>query len=219
MQLKVCRTVGVAAGLAVTMCGIGAAQRLSLAPQIGFYIPTENLYELASGSSFHQLEAGPSFGARLGIWFGSRFGIEASGAYVPTTFKLTQGTQQIASEDARLFNGSGQVILFLLPRTGLLSLYLSGGVGVVSRGGVAFTNEADNTDIAGVAGAGAGINLGPLALTVGADLFSYSAKYVGTTQISESLKQRDIQLKLGLAYHSGEDCRADSPSTSKLSDL
>src|SRR5262245_42464630 len=94
-------------GLATAAARPALAQRLSLSPQIGFYIPTENLYELASGSSVNQLEAGPSFGARLGVWFGNRLGIEASGAYVPTTFKLSQGSQEIASEDAKLFNGSG----------------------------------------------------------------------------------------------------------------
>ena len=44
-----------------------SAQQLSLSPQIGFYIPTENLYRLTStgtsGDDF-KLEAGPSFGAR-----------------------------------------------------------------------------------------------------------------------------------------------------------
>src|SRR5512143_1673750 len=77
-----------------------AAQHLSLTPQIGFYIPTRNLPELATGGEFTEIEAGPSFGGRLGLWFGSRFGIEATGAYIPTTYKLTQGSSNPTSQDA-----------------------------------------------------------------------------------------------------------------------
>jgi len=191
------------------MTGIAAGQGLSFAPQIGFYIPTQNLYELAGGDAY-KLEAGPSFGARLGYWFGNRFGIEATGAYIPTTFVLASGSSTVQSQDAKLFNGSGQAVFYLLPRTSPLSLYLSGGVGVVSRGGVAFTDDAETTDVTGVVGAGAGISLGGMALTVGADLFAYSAAYAGSAQTSESLTQRDVQLKLGLGipFGGGSQLRA-----------
>lgn len=178
------------------------AQGLSFAPQIGFYIPTQNLFELAGGEAY-KLEAGPSFGARLGYWFGDRFGIEAAGAYIPTTFALSSGGSTVTTEDAKLFNGSGQAVFYVLPRTSPLSLYLSGGVGVVSRGGVAFTDAAETTDVTGVIGAGAGISLGGLALTLGADLFAYNAAYAGSSQTSESFQQRDIQLKLGLGIPFG----------------
>jgi len=177
-------------------------QRLSFAPQIGLYVPTQNLYELAGGTT-SKLEAGPSFGARLGLWFGSRFGVEATGAYVPTTFSISSGSNQVLSEDARLFDGSGQAVFFLLPRTSVVTFYVSGGVGVISRGGVAFTDAAKTTDVAGVVGAGAGINVGVIALSVGADLFAYSAAYSGGSQTSESFQQRDLQLKLGLGIPFG----------------
>jgi hypothetical protein len=183
--------------------GSAAAQQLSFTPQIGFYIPTEKLADLATGGDVSELEAGPSFGGRLGLWFGSRVGIEAAGSYVPTTFKLDQGTQQMVSEDAKLFIGSGQLVVFLLPRTGLLSLWLSGGVGVVSRGGVAFTASAHKTDVAGTVGAGAGLNLGPIALNVGADFLGYSAAYASSTQTIAEVRQRDVHLKLGFGIPFG----------------
>ena len=113
-----------------------AAQHLSLTPHIGFYIPTEQLAQLATGGTKDdfKLEAGPSFGARLGLWFGNRFGVEVGGSYVPTTFQLTGNTGgQIEKKDAKLFLGSAQGVLFLIPRTSFFTLYLSGGVGVVSR--------------------------------------------------------------------------------------
>lgn len=191
-----------AAVLAGTSAAPLTAQGFSVSPQIGFYIPTQNLYELANGETY-KLEAGPSFGARLGYWFGSRFGIEASGAYIPTTFAFTSAGSQVTSQDAKLFNGSGQAVLYILPRTSPLSLYLSGGVGVVSRGGVAFTDDAESTDVTGVIGAGAGISLGGMALTIGADLFAYNAAYAGSAQTSETFQQRDLQLKLGLGIPFG----------------
>ena len=92
------------------------AQRLSLSPELGFYVPTEKLTQLSSGSDFSQLEAGFAFGARIGVWFSRRLGVEVSGAYVPSTYKLSDGNT-ITKQKAKLFLGSGQVVLFLLPRT------------------------------------------------------------------------------------------------------
>jgi hypothetical protein len=191
------------AALAALLLGAvtpAAAQRLSITPQIGFYVPTEKLTELAAGGQFSEIEAGPSFGARLGLWFGSRIGIEAGGAYVPTTFKVDQGSQNVTSQDAKLFVGSGQLVVFLLPRTGIFSLHLNGGVGVVSRGGVAFTSAADKSDLAATVGAGAGVRLGVVAVTVGADLMSYTA---GSTVTNSDLRQKDVHLKLGLGIPFG----------------
>lgn len=196
----------VISGALAGVSGPAAAQRVSFAPQIGIYVPTQKLSELASGGDVSQLEAGPMFGARLGLRFGRRLGIAATGAYIPTTFSLSSDNT-VTKNDAKLFTGSGQVVFFLLPPRSLLSLFLSGGVGVVSRGGVAFTNASKKTDVSGVFGAGAGINLGLIALTVGADLFAYSAEPEGSTQTSDKLRQRDIHLKLGFGIPFGGDER------------
>lgn len=205
MQPLSVRSLRLMAPLAlVAFAGPAAAQSLSLAPQIGFYIPTEVVSQAATGGAFTELEGGLSFGARLGVRFGKRLGIHATGAYVPTTFKLAQGSQNVTSEDAKLFLGSGQVVFFLLPPSSFLSLFVNGGVGVVSRGGVAFTSQAKKTNVAGVFGAGAGVRLGGLSVNAGADLFSYSAAYQGSTQLtSETISQRDIQVKLGLGIPFG----------------
>jgi hypothetical protein len=200
------RPVFLATVLGLAVAGPGSAQHLSLTPHIGFYIPTEQLYQLATSSTSNdfKLEAGPSFGARLGLWFGNRLGIEVGGSYVPTTFQLTglNGGSPV-KQDAKLFIGSGQAVLFLIPRTSFFSLYLSGGVGVVSRGGVAFTKEASTSDLGGTFGAGAGINLGFIQLTAGADLVSYKAKYLGSTAVTQELKQKDVALKLGFGIPFG----------------
>ncbi len=181
-----------------------AAQKVRLTPHIGFYIPTERLYDLASGSQGDdfQLEAGPSFGARLGMWFGNRFGMEVGGSYVPTTFLLGGGGSPV-SQDAKLFIGSAQMVLFLLPPSGPLSVFLTGGLAAVSRGGVAFTNETTTTNLGGVFGAGAGLNLGPISLTAGADLVTYKADYRGSYATTQQLSQKDINLKLGFGIPFG----------------
>ncbi|HEV8598195.1 MAG TPA: hypothetical protein VGQ69_02435 [Gemmatimonadales bacterium] len=93
-------------------------------------------------------------------------------------------------------------MLFLLPRTSFFTLFLNGGVGVISHGGVAFTGASDKNDLSGVFGGGAAIQLGGLALTAGAELFNYSSTAL-STQTGEAQKQRDIHLKLGFGIPFG----------------
>lgn len=194
-------TLGVAGAL-LTLSGAAAAQHLSLRPQLGFYIPTENLVEVSQTGEIAKLEAGPSFGGALGLRFGSHFGIEANGAYVPTTFSRSTGGT-LEKHDAKLFLGSALATFHVLPPSSPLILFVNGGVGVISHGGVAFTSAADKTDLSGVFGAGAGIRLGGLQLIAGADLYRYTAKFEGSTQTEGNLKQLDFALKLGLGFGGG----------------
>ncbi len=178
------------------------AQNFSISPEIGFYIPTENLVEIANGTA-GELEAGPSFGLRLGIGLGRRVSLSVGGAYVPTTFEFSQSGGPVTERDARLFTGAGMLVLYLIPPSSPLSIFLNGGVGVISRGGVAFTDDSENTDVSGVFGGGASIRLGGLAVTAGADAYSYKATYEGTTAITSEVTQLDINLRLGLGVPFG----------------
>lgn len=150
-----------------------------------------------------ELEAGPSFGLRLGIGLGRRVMLSLGGAYVPTTFKIQQSGGPVTEEDARLFTGAGQLVVYLIPPSSPFSIFLNGGVGAVSRGGVAFTEDAEKTDISGVFGGGASIRLGGLARTAGADAYSYKAQYEGTSAVESEITQLDINLKLGLGVPFG----------------
>lgn len=199
MSIRLALTVALATAFVPVKA---AAQRLSLAPEIGVYIPTEKLVDATNGT-VGEMEAGLSLGARLGLRFGDRIGLSVSGAYVPTTFALDPAGGQPERRDARLFNGAGQVVIHLLPPSGMLSVFLNGGVGVISRGGVAFTNAAENTNVTGVAGAGASVRLGGIALSAGAELFSYKARYEPGGISSSELSQRDIQIRLGLGLPFG----------------
>jgi hypothetical protein len=201
------RTAWLALGgvaLALAAGSNAQAQHLSLSPQIGLYVPTKAMYDAATTGDIYQMEAGPSFGARIGLWFGKRVGIDLSGNYVPTSFKLENGGTAVSQQDAKLFTGAGQIVIFLIPSSSPLSLYVNGGVGVVSRGGVAFTSEASSSDVSGVFGGGAAVHLGPIGLHVGADLFSYKAQYQGSTATAQELQQLDVQLHLGLGVPFGK---------------
>jgi hypothetical protein len=177
------------------------AQEFTFTPQIGLYVPTENLAELTNGGAY-RLDAGPSFGARFGLRFGSRIAVDVSGNYVPTTLSLPEGSTD-SDKEAKLFTGAAQLVVFLLPNTSPVAVYLNGGLGLVGRSGEAFTNASDKSDLAGVFGAGAAIRLGGLALHLGADLYSYSATVTGVGFTSDSFKQLDFQIKLGLGIPFG----------------
>ncbi len=175
---------------------------LSLRPQIGIYVPTENLVQVSQTGAIGKLQAGPSFGAAVGLQFGSHFGVEANGAYVPTTFEAgTSGSFQ--KQNARLFLGSALAVIHILPSTSPVLLFVDGGVGVISHGGVAFTSEAKNTNLSGVAGAGVGIRLGGIQLIAGTDLYRYTANYQGSQQTASQLSQTDFAIKLGLSLGMG----------------
>jgi len=73
----------------------------------------------------------------------------------------------------------------------------------MSRGGVAFTDAAETTNLSGVVGAGATLRLGGIALSAGAELFSYTAEYDPDGLSTSALSQRDIQIRLGLGFPLG----------------
>lgn len=183
--------------------GARVEAQLSLTPEIGFYIPTEKLIDAANGT-VGELEAGPSFGLRLALGLGSRVRLSVGGSYVPTTFALQPGgSGQVEQRDARLFTGAAQLMFFLIPPTSPLSVFINGGVGAVSRGGVAFTDDAETTDVSGIFGGGAQLNLGGISLLAGADVFSYKAAYTGTQAVTSEIKQLDVQVRLGLGFGLG----------------
>ncbi len=181
---------------------VQAQTRLSFAPQVGFYIPTEKLQSVATTGVVDSLEGGFAFGARIGATFGKHLGVSFSGNYVPTTYQIGSGSS-LQKRDAKLFTGAGQLVVFILPITSPLTLFVNGGVGVISRGGVAFTNASKSSYVTGILGAGAGLRLGGIGLSVGADLYNYNAEYLGATQTTSKLKQKDIHLKFGFGVPFG----------------
>lgn len=186
--------------LAASLVGSAQAQRISLAPDVGVYIPTTELIAAASGEQFKQ-EIGMSFGGRFGLWFSNRVGVQLTGTYVPSDLRYSF-TGGETTEDANLWFGSGRVSVAVIPVTSPVYVVLSGGVSVVGRSGTAYEGVEDRSDVGGVAGATVGINLGPVSLFVNADDNVYKASFSGTTAV-ESKTQHDVNLSFGFGVPLG----------------
>ena len=194
----------VVALLAVVPSGLNA--QFSIAPEIGVYVPTTPLVTAAlqgSPGEIGQLkqEIALSIGGRMSIGFG-RFGIEVSGAYTPSSVVLsTSGvTFPDTSVSANLVTGTGQLWVQVLPASSPLSLGLSGGLSVTSRGGDAFAGASNTTDLGGVLGVSLGLRLGPvihLMVTAEDYIYNLDPALVGLPG-AEFKTQHDIHLNFGI---------------------
>ncbi len=172
------------------------AQQLSLAPTVGLYIPTSELIKAASGEQFKQ-QVSFSLGGRIGVWFGSRLGVEATAQYAPSLLKFsTGGLNDEAS--ANILMGSGRLSYFIVPERQPLAILVSGGVGVINRGGDAYADVQNKTDITGTIGASARFRVGSLIqLQVNVEDYIYSPGFAGAAGAEDKI-QNDIQLSFGV---------------------
>lgn len=181
----------------------GLNAQFSIAPTIGVYIPTSPLVSAALGGptpSVSELrqEVAISVGGRMSLGFG-RFGMEVSGGYSPSTLVLSQSGVS-TSADASLLTGTGQVWVQLLPTSSPLSLGLSGGVSLTSRGGEAYASATNTTNIGGVIGATVGFRVGPfvhLMVSVEDYIYNIDASGFGVPGVDVPT-QHDIHLDFGI---------------------
>lgn len=203
------RALLVVAVLAVVMTPPASAQKLSLAPTVGLYMPTTDLVSgIVNGGgtvSFKQ-NLGLAVGGRLGLKFGSHFGISATGSYVPKSLQATvseTGVSQNTDQYTNLWFGTGRVSVWLLPPTSVLSLGVNGGVGVVGRGETVVTDDAgtqytdpSRNDIGGVVGGTVGFNLGGFGLFVSVDDYIYQPSVFEELGVKANT-QNDLQFSFG----------------------
>lgn len=176
------------------------AQRISIAPNIGVYVPTTELVKAASGQDFKQ-EISITLGGRVGLQLGDRLGFEFTGNYAPGNLKITQSGFGDQSQDANIFTGSGRVTLQLLPSKSPIGFQLTGGVGVINRSGDFYANSANKTDFGGTVGATARFRLGSLLrLQVSAEDYIYKPKVEipGFSPSDEKKTQNDVHLSFGI---------------------
>jgi hypothetical protein len=176
------------------------AQKISLTPNLGVYIPTTELVKAANGEQFKQ-EMSITVGGRLGIMLGNRLGFEFTGAYAPSDLKVTASGLGDQSEDANIFTGSGRISYHVIPATSPISFQVTGGVGVINRSGAFYANAEKKTDIGGTVGASAGFRLGSLLrLTVSAEDYLYKpkAEIPGFGPSDEKQTQNDVHLSFGV---------------------
>ena len=181
-----------------------SAQRLSISPTVGVYIPTSELLKAANGEEFKQ-EVGIALGGRLGISFSPRFGIETSVSYVPSklNFQFDQAGAQTKT-DANLLFGTARASLHVIPFTKPVWLTLNGGVSLIKRGGLAYENSVDKTDVGGVVGASVGLNLGGLlSFYVAADDYVYGTRVADPTSTAKQT-QNDVQIAFGFGLPIGK---------------
>jgi hypothetical protein len=176
------------------------AQKISLTPNVGVYIPTAELVKAANGQDFKQ-EMSITVGGRLGIMLGNRLGLEFTGAYAPSDLKVTSSGIGDQSEDANIFTGSGRISYHLIPSTSPISFLVTGGVGLINRSGAFYAGAEKKTDIAGTVGATAGFRLGSLLrLQISAEDYLYKpkAEIPGFSPSDEKQTQNDVHLSFGV---------------------
>ena len=193
---RVCLIAGVLLAVGVRPL---VAQRISIAPNIGVYIPTTELVKAASGKQFKQ-EISLTLGGRLGIFFSQRLGVEFTGDYAPSSLKLTSAGFGDTT-DANIFTGSGRVSFQAIPFTKPIAFLLTGGVGVINRSGAFYKDVAKRTDVGGTFGASLRFRLGRLLrLQLNAEDYIYKPKAdipgFAATEVKKT--QNDIHLSVGL---------------------
>jgi len=173
-----------------------AAQRVSLSPTIGVYIPTSELVKAANGQEFKQ-EVALAVGGRLGLNFGSRFGVVTSVSYVPSNLRFNFNENETTT-DANLLFGTIRANYQVIPFTSPVWLGLNAGGSLVKRGGEAYDSLEDKTETGGVVGATVGFNLGSfLSFYVAAEDYIYGTSFVESGTLEEKQTQNDVQLAVG----------------------
>jgi hypothetical protein len=174
-----------------------SAQKVSLSPTIGVYIPTTELVKAANGDEFKQ-EVGLAVGGRLAVNFSPRFGILTTGTYVPSDLKIDLQTGEQPKQKANLFFGSLRATYFVVPVTSPVWFNVSGGGSYVRRSGDAYENATDKDDIGGVVGTAVGFHLGSmLSFYVAADDYIYGTHIDEATFEADKKTQNDVHLSLG----------------------
>jgi hypothetical protein len=173
-----------------------AAQRVFLSPTLGVYIPTTELVKAANGQEFKQ-EIALAVGGRLGVNFTPRFGIVTSVSYVPSSLRFSFN-QNETKTDANLLFGSARASYQLIPFTSPVWMGLNAGASLVKRGGDAYANLEDKTDVGGVVGATVGFRLGSVvSFYVAADDYIYGTTFADPGTLEEKKTQNDVHLSLG----------------------
>jgi hypothetical protein len=192
-----------AAGGVLLLAGVqpATAQRISIAPNIGVYVPTTELVKAASGDSSFKQEMSITLGGRVGIYFSERLGLELTGAYAPSDLKFTRTGLADQNQDANVFTGSGRLTYQIVPFSGPVAFQVTGGVGVINRSGAFYASTTKKTDIAGTFGASARFRVGKLLrLQLSAEDYLYKPKadIPGFGPSAVKKLQNDIHMAIGL---------------------
>jgi hypothetical protein len=119
-----------------------------------------------------------SVGGRLGVTISPRFGVETSVSYVPSSLRFTFDDTETKT-DANLMLGTVRATFHDIPITSPVWLSFNGGVSMIRRGGEAYAEAEDKSDVGGVVGATVGFRLGTmLSFYVAAEDYIYGSRWV-----------------------------------------
>ena len=178
------------------------AQRVSLSPTIGVYIPTSELVKAANGEEFKQ-EVGLAVGGRLGITLSPRFGIETLGELRAerSPLHLRRERDQDRREPA-LRNRARDAARHPVDPAGVAQPQRRRESGESRRH--AYEDAEDKTDVGGVVGATLGFRLGSmLSFYVAAEDYIYGTQVEETGLGGESRTQNDVQIAVGFGFPVG----------------
>jgi hypothetical protein len=193
---------GILTAAALTLTASAEAQRVSMSPTIGVYIPTSELVKAAEGEEFKQ-EVALSVGGRLGLTLSPRFGIETSVSYVPSSLRFTFDETQTTT-DANLLLGTVRASFHAIPMTSPVWLTINGGASMIRRGGEAYEEVEDRSDVGGVVGATVGFRLGStLSLYLAAEDYIYGTRVEDADLGDRSKTQNDVQIAVGFGFPVG----------------
>jgi hypothetical protein len=179
---------------------LSAQSRLSIAPTIGVYIPTSELVRAANGDEFKQ-EVSVLVGGRVGYRFSQRLSLEVTGTYAPSNLRFDLATGEQTDADANVTTGSGRLNLWLLPGTSPVNFLLSGGVGVIHRGGDAYEDLEDRTAVGPTFGASVRLRVPGLgAFQVNAENYLYRQGFTDPLGDEDERTQNDIHLSVGFGF-------------------
>ena len=197
MLRSMSRAAALALAVALVPAGAATAQKVSISPTIGVYIPTTELIKASNGDEFKQ-EVWLAVGGRLAVNVSPRFGILTSMSYVPSDLKLDLATGEQVQDKANLLFGSARATLFVLPLTDPVWFSVNGGASYIRRSGDAFADAEDKDDIGGVVGATVGFRLGSaLSFYVAADDYIYGTRIDEASLSADSKTQNDVHLAVG----------------------
>ena len=206
--------------LALAPSSLAAQTTVGLSAFGGVYLPTADLFDgvvpidtFGPSSLKFKQKMGWTLGARVAVWPSPRIGIEAEAAYVSSDvegdFIVAVGGQLMpvsGTEKGNLFLGSLNFVYALIkPPLEPLAITVSGGVGLVSRGGDAWNNFEDTSDIAGVLGLGLKYGIAK-ALWLRFDLRDYISSFeeknlsAVAIQGSGSKLQNDLLVVVGVEW-------------------
>ncbi|UCC73261.1 MAG: outer membrane beta-barrel protein [Gemmatimonadota bacterium] len=201
------RAVVLALALVVVPSSLSAQAQFAVSAFGGVYLPAADLLEgtfaIDGGVRLkYGQKTSAVLGGRAAVWPTDRIGIEAEFAYLPSKVEGTwvggDLVPQTGEDDASVFLGSLNLMYSLIrPPLEPFSLYVSGGIGYVSRGGDFFDILEDNSDIAGVFGVGFKYGIARstwLRLDVRDYISSYEEKALSevATEGGESKMQNDL---------------------------